>query len=405
MTKHQSALVLEGREIKVRLMAERARVGSFVHVDWLRVTFQLRHCPAPSVEVLFPKHIQDPTDPYFGSGQRQQLEDVLHPHLVELTEEELFVADRAHELGKQIAQILGQDFAIESQLLPGRDFYKYRYTITRKGYPVGWVGFLSASNGKYRSSQDKTVHLNLEGMGCTFAQHDWREKMADFIDDHHGLITRTDLALDFFDGIKGGFDRIKSDYHSGKMDVGGVRPKGKGYEDFSEKSEGSSFYIGSRQSGKYTNAYEKGKQLFGCEDDSNWWRVELRYGNQKRVIPSDILRRPSDFFAGASPWHAEMLAEHGTQYRAEPIKCTERLQQQTIDAEVSRAVRWFMETAAPTALLAFQHLPAKVLGELFDEGRKLPTRLRKFDRDEIAARFATCFHSVTGKGHAGALTV
>ena len=46
MTK-QSALVLEGREIKVRLMAERAARGSFVHVDWLRVTFQLRKCPAP----------------------------------------------------------------------------------------------------------------------------------------------------------------------------------------------------------------------------------------------------------------------------------------------------------------------------------------------------------------------
>lgn len=405
MTKHQSALVLEGREIKVRLMAERARVGSFVHVDWLRVTFQLRHCPAPSVEVLFPKHIQDPTDLYFGSGQRSALEKVIHPHLDELTQDEQFVADRAYELGKQVAGILGTDFAVESQLLPGRDFYKYRYAITRKGYPVGWVGFLSASNGKYRSSQDKTVHLNLEGMGCTFAQHGWREKMADFIDEYRGLITRTDLALDFFDGLKGGFNRVKSDFLAGKMDCNGRRPAGRANEDLNEKSKGSSFYIGTRESGKLTNAYEKGKQLFGCEDDSNWWRVELRYGNQKRVIPSDILRRPSDFFAGASPWHAEILAEHGTQYRAEPIKCTERLQQQNIDAEVSRAVRWFMETALPTALLAFQYLPEKVLLQLFDEGRKLPNRLRKFDRDEIAARFATCFHSVTGKGHAGALTV
>lgn len=404
MTK-KNALVLEGQQIKVRLMAEHAERGSFVHVDWLRVTFQLRKCPAPSVEVLFPKHIQDPTDIYFGSNQRADLEKVVHPHLNELTQDELFAADRSYELGKQVAAILGQDFAIESQLQPGRDFYKYRYTITRKGYPVGWIGFLSASNGKYRSSQDKTVHLNLEGMGCTFAQHGWRDKMADFIDEFGGLITRTDLAVDFFDGLEGGFDRIKTDYQTGKMDVSGNRPKGKGYEDFSSESDGSSFYIGTRECGKFTNAYEKGKQLFGAKDESNWWRVELRYGNQKRVIPSDILRRPHDFFAGASQWHAEILAEHGTQYQAQPIKCTERLQQQTIDAEVSRAVRWFMETAAPTALLAFQYLPTKVMGELFDEGRKLPNRLRKFDRDEIAARFATCFHSVTGKGQAGLMTI
>lgn len=403
MTK-QSALVLEGREIKVRLMAERAARGSFVHVDWLRVTFQLRKCPAPSVDVLFPKNIQDPTDLYFGSGQRTDLEKVVHPHLNELTQDELFAADRAYELGKQIAQTLGQDFAIESQLLPGRDFYKYRYTLSRKGYPIGWVGFLSASNGKYRTSQDKTVHLNLEGMGCTFAQHGWREKMADFIDEYGGLITRADLALDFFDGLKGGFDRVKADFLSGKMDCQGRRPAGRANEDLNEKSKGSSFYIGTRESGKLTNAYDKGKQLFGCEDDSNWFRIELRYGNQKRVIPSDILRRPHDFFAGASDWHASILAEHGAQYQAQPIKCTERLQQQSIDAEVSRSVRWFMETAAPSALLALKHLPIKVLDELFEEGKKLPNRLRKFDHDEIAATFAKCFHSVTGKGQAGMLT-
>lgn len=403
MTK-QSALVLEGREIKVRLMAERAARGSFVHIDWLRVTFQLRNCPAPSVDVLFPKHIQDPTDLYFGSGQRADLEKVTQSHLIELNDEERFVADRAYELGRQIAANLGQDFSIESQLLPGRDFYKYRYTLSRRGYPVGWVGFLSASNGKYRSSQDKTVHLNLEGMGCTFAQHGWREKMADFIDEHGGLITRADLALDFFDGLKGGFDRVKADFLSGAMDCHGRRPAGRANEDLNEKSKGSSFYIGTRESGKLTNAYEKGKQLFGCEDDSNWWRVELRYGNQKRVLPSDLLRRSEDFFAGASDWHSAILAEHGAQHQAQPIKCTERLQQQTIDAEVSRIVRWFMETAAPAALLAFQYLPEKVLHELFAEGRMLPTRLRKFDRDEVTDRFTNCFYSVTGKGQAGMLT-
>ena len=53
--------------------------------------------------------------------------------------------------------------------------------------------------------------------------------------------------------------------------------------------------------------YEKGHQLFGPESGSNWLRVELRYGNKLRVLSSDILRNPSNYFAGASPWHASML--------------------------------------------------------------------------------------------------
>jgi len=401
----QNALVLEGRQIKLRLMAERAKRGSFVHIDWLRVTFRLRNLPAPSVEVLFPRPLSEIADPYFGSCNRPALEKIIHPHLDELTQEELMVADPAFETAKQIAAILGDDYTVDSKLCAGRDFYKYRYNLTRKGYPIGWVGFLSASKGKYRTSQDKTVHLNLEGMGCTFAQTGWREAMADFIDEHGGLITRADLALDFFDGFKGGIERLRTEYESGLMDKCGRRPDGRIDQSISEKSKGSSFYLGTREGGCLTNGYEKGKQLFGREDTSDWWRFELRLGNQRRVLPSDLLRRPEDFFAGTSDWHAAILAEHGAQYKPERIKVNERLKVQTIDAEVTRSVRWFMETAAPTAILALRHLPEKVLFDLLDKGRDLPTRLRKFDRDEIAARFATCFESVTGLGRAGGLTV
>lgn len=55
--------------------------------------------------------------------------------------------------------------------------------------------------------------------------------------------------------------------------------------------DGRSFYFGSKEAGKQTNAYEKGHQLFGFEAGSKWLRIELRYGNKLRVLPVDMVRR------------------------------------------------------------------------------------------------------------------
>jgi len=125
-------------------------------------------------------------------------------------------------------------------------------------------------------------------------QPGWRQKIASLITAVEGKITRVDLALDFFDGLTGGMDRIRSDYMHGAMDHWGKRPKCNLVGDWCN-GVARSFYIGSKEAGKQTNVYEKGHQLFGNSSGNPWIRAELRYGNKLRVLPVDVLTRPDDF--------------------------------------------------------------------------------------------------------------
>lgn len=92
------------------------------------------------------------------------------------------------------------------------------------------MGFLSTSGGKRAEAQANTLHCNLEGMACTFAQSGWLDAMANYIDEHRGLLTSVDLAVDFFDGMdhrrhEDTFARFASEYTSGLMDHLGHRPQ------------------------------------------------------------------------------------------------------------------------------------------------------------------------------------
>ena len=191
--------------------------------------------------MLFPKHIQDPTDLYFGSGQRSDLEKVVHPHLNELTQDELFAADRAYELGKQIAQTLGQDFAIESQLLPWSGLLQIPLHPLPQRLPHRLGGLpLCLQTANTAPARTKRFTLNLEGHGLApspstrLARKKWPTSLTTMA----GLSPALTWPLDFFDGLKGGFDRVKSDFLSGKMDCHGRRPAGRANEDLNEKKQG-----------------------------------------------------------------------------------------------------------------------------------------------------------------------
>lgn len=60
LNKHSKtcSLVLEGNQVKVRLIAERLETRVPVHVDWLRFTCQVRNAPMPSQDVLFPPPVR-----------------------------------------------------------------------------------------------------------------------------------------------------------------------------------------------------------------------------------------------------------------------------------------------------------------------------------------------------------
>jgi phage replication initiation protein len=380
----KSSLVLDGSEIKFRLMAERVASKTPVHIDWLRFTVLRRNNPAPSVDTLFPRSSSIWDDNY----REREFARVL----AELPDEDFGAAAQARDLGVEVCEALGTDYAVAAEVRKGHDFYKFRWSIERNGVECGWVGFLSSSDSPKQQAQARTLHVNLFGAACTFAAHGWNDRLAQLVDERHGDITRCDLALDFFDGLPGGLDSIVDDYKSGACDSGGKRLKSNCVGDWLNGKE-RSLYFGSKEAGKQTNCYEKGHQLFGVESGSEWLRIELRYGNKLRVLGSDMLRRPADFFAGASDWHALMLTKADAIALPQAVSTTGRLALETVEAEVTRNVRWAFQTAAPTIAAAWQFLGDEFL-ELVS-GTKLPGRLKKFKTEELRAAFGAAFYRVS----------
>lgn len=387
MTRARKAdLVLDGHEVAMRLKAERSHSRGFVHVDWVRFTCRLRNAPLPAVEDLFP------SDATYADARLarmlQQLRDMSDP--------DFSAAVQAKELAQQACEALGCDFTVAPEVRKGHDFYRWRWSIERNGVECGWVGYLASGESPRQQAQAQTLHVNLYGTACTFAAHGWNHRVADLVRSVDAVITRVDLALDFFDGFSGGMARVQSDYMSGLMDSRGLRPSCNQVGDWCN-GRARSFYFGSKEAGKQTNVYEKGHQLFGPKDDSPWVRIELRYGNKLRVLDAEILNRPDDFFAGASDWHASSLRELSTKASPQPIKVNARLALESVTAEISRNIRWAMSTAAPTLALLFKHADEDMFVNVI-EHQKLPGRLSKFTETEIASTFQRAFKRLKGSG-------
>lgn len=393
-----SPLVLCGSEIKIRLEAERFATRTPVHVDWLRFTCRLRLAPPPSVDLMFPLAEEEQfgvTLAEYVAGQTYAVSSAcsraryIHRLITSTPDCEASASVQARELADRCAEILGPDFMVADQILKGQDFYRFKWSIQRSGVEVGWVGYLASGSSPKQKAQSNTIHANLHGTACTFARIGWLDDMAALIDDHKADITRADLALDFFDGYSGGLNQVEADYLAGLWDVRGRRPKCNNVGDWTTgralNSGARSFYVGSKEGGKQTNVYEKGDQLFGIEAGSKWLRFELRYGNKLRVLPSDILRRPADFFAGASPYHAQVLSQAEVIPCPEPITVAPRLAAQTVEAEVTRNLRWAFNVAAPTIAAAWDYLGKEFLNLVTDQ--KLPGRLSKFSKTELATAF------------------
>jgi phage replication initiation protein len=394
----KSDLVLDGNTIKLRLKAERQHTKCLVHVDWIRFTARVKSMPLhPSLDELFPQ-----ASTTFEAHRREQLAKALS----QLKDPDFSVSVQAKDLAEEVCEALGADFEVEPEFRKGHDFYRFRWSIVRKSTNVecGCVGYLSSGESPRQKAQASTIHCNLYGTACTFAEVGFNKRIADLVKSTDAVITRVDLALDRFEGINGGMERLTHDYAAGLMDVYGKRPKASKVGCWPMNRE-RSFYFGSKEAGKQTNVYEKGHQLF--KDDSAWIRGELRYGNKARVLDVEILERPDDFFAGASEWHAAFLREAEAEHAAEieretpvvpaPVPCLPKLAAQTILAEVKRNARWLRDTAGPSIALAFQYLGTDAFMELV-EHQKLPGRLQKFTQNEVASAYERAFKAIKGSG-------
>lgn len=394
-----SPLELDGDTIKLRLMANRQSYTGAVHVDWLRCTFLVRNAPVPQGDNLFPVLEHDAhgiplkafaefpesflPDPVRRARIMQLLADVDGPMVYPLTQ--------AYEIAEHVCSILGPDFSVAPELRPGLDFYAHRWAIVRAGHECAWVGFWSSKASPSAENQRETIHLNMFGHACTFAAPGWRDKLADYIDTHESArITRVDFALDMFDGLPGSrtMNDVVSDYKTGLLNVNGKQPKCDFMGDWAN-NHSRSFYWGSKGTGKQTNLYEKGQQLYGQQSDSRWVRCEIRYGNKSRVLPTDVLRRPDDFFAGSSDYHAALLAAVAKAPQTpQNLPVTPKLPLQTVAAEVSRNLRWALNAARPTLSTLWAYLDPSSLTEYLEGFAQRPGRLKKFAESDLRAAFS-----------------
>ena len=418
-----NSLVLDGSEVKLRLQAERAATGLAVHLDWLRFTVTRRNALTPTAEDLFPKlpepvaYIGVPLHDWVppektGCSLPRSANDVYWEEkrqawmklLSTLPDSDFAPSAEAKALADRVAEALGSDFSVNPELLKGHDFYRFRFAIMRNGKECAWVGFLASGTSPCQAAQANTTHVNITGTACTFAAPGWAARMASLIEETNAKVTRCDLALDFFDGIAGGLGRVKSDYEAGAMKVRGNQPKCNMVGVWLDSGGHSrSFYFGSKQAGKQTNVYEKGHQLYGPQDTSDWHRIELRYGDKMRVLSVDMLRNPAAFFAGASDWHEKLLKEHSETAPApvpSPVKPRRALE--TVRAEVSRNIRWLLNTAAPSVAMAFRHLGDDFLEFLrIANDKAAPGRLQSFANDEIENAYGFSFSRVSSGSRAG----
>ena len=175
----------------------------------------------------------------------------------------------------------------------GRNGYKHHWKIEYKAkdkLPIE-VGFFCFGGN------NDTICITLTGSACKTIGQEGFAFIRDFIEELKGHITRIDLAHDCLYG-EVNLSQVREWY-----DAGTFRSSSRGkypncqFIDDCGSGKGCTLYVGSRESGKYFRAYEKGKQL--GDSSSDWVRLELELHNKKRGIPYEILDKISEYLSGA----------------------------------------------------------------------------------------------------------
>lgn len=194
------------------------------------------------------------------------------------------------EASRQFAKIFG--FGITEKRDRGMNFYRESWVL---GDGMGFVCF---------GGQRSTMLVTLTGQGCQNAIGGWEGRLHTFLTNVavRPSISRIDLAHDDFSGAY-----LSVDWADAQWDAGGFTFKKGGRPPAPEQvgnwkrpsGKGRTFTIGQRTSSKFCRFYEKGKK----EGDkaSPWCRCEVEFKNTNTVIPFEVLRNPTDFFAAAYP--------------------------------------------------------------------------------------------------------
>lgn len=166
------------------------------------------------------------------------------------------------------------------------------------------------------TSAGNTMMVDMSGQGCSLVE-DWRAVFAT-MQDLDARITRVDTALDLLEGFT--LEQFDDLYFAGEFNCGGRIPSRRYMEGgncHDQYSNGRTLYLGKKANGKELCIYEKGKQLGNSE--SEWLRIEIRFGNRDRVIPHDVVLNPTGYFAGGF-----IALEHLVESIAQKIKTDQR---------------------------------------------------------------------------------
>jgi DNA relaxase NicK len=197
-------------------------------------------------------------------------------------------------------RLFGSVFDIDPVICRGRNGFDNRIHLEGADncfLAFGGNNIVNTPNGMEK--RPERFQLYLSGEGCSLVQ-DWQKvydalcaaNLAGF----DVRITRIDIACDFHEG-QITYKDAQAAYHRGEFTTKGRPPKAEFIDDCGSGT-GCTFYVGNRKSGKLFRAYEKGKQLGDKFSDWNRWECEW-HGDNKRVIPFDVLINPKHYIAGA----------------------------------------------------------------------------------------------------------
>jgi phage replication initiation protein len=164
-------------------------------------------------------------------------------------------------------------------------------------------GYICIGNAG-KNNQQGTMLVELNGQGCINAKAGWEQRLHDFLANValRPSITRIDLAHDDMDGERVSPDWAELQWLAGTFTKqAGKNPSIERVGNWHEPNgSGRTLYIGSRKhSSLFVRCYEKGKEQ--GDPLSPWTRLELEIKNSDRIIPLDILLRPSDYFIATYP--------------------------------------------------------------------------------------------------------
>lgn len=378
--------VLQGNKVKFTLEAIEQANPNRVRVDWLRFTvpvdsFMVSFAPEFSAFDLEARNFEAAARDE-GVWRAQDASPELASMAVQITTGDGVVSRSAQSVAKQAAAELVERigvFSIGEPEASGMDFYAARCAVVFEGATVGYV----LAGGK-SDSQRHTVHVNLFGSACLHFAPVHLERIAQWVDQLGGWITRADLALDVWQGLD--VTEVRQAWIDGDFDVRGKRP---GQKEHGSWTSGHSrtFEVGNRSTGKLMRAYEKGDELFGHEANDPWVRLEVELRNSHRIVETDVIRRPADYFAGAYPYCAAFLARLDLDVSAQRIPTHAEVKDKTAQAAVTRVVRWITNTAAP-ALAAVWNLGGDLVAEVIEKNQhRQARRLAGFSPADIQAAF------------------